>query len=457
MSSPKQADPVPVADVVQPAAEVEVKATNACPNETAVEQPKPGLEPGFVLLIAPSGSYRIAPYLSAAKSLGMKILVVSNSQHSLVPEVAAGITVDFENTDDAIETILAAIQFLPIRCVFATDDSCVEISSHIAQTLELPHNKPEAAALTHRKDLARQALKTGGCNTPEFQVIQLHTANRIANTLEYPVVVKPLALSASRGVIRADNAEQFQSACGRIEQILVSVGQGGFVRDHVLVESYLDGAEYAVEGFIIEGEFHLLTIFDKPEPLSGPYFEETYYLTPSQLDSLQRAELVNEVRKCCQAYGLEQGPVHAEARMTESGVVLLELAARTIGGQCGQLIEFSLQQKLEEIVIQGMCGIKPELAGNPQAAGVMMIPVTNSGILKRVEGMTAALAIEFVEDIEIHIPEGYELVPLPEGSSYLGFIFSKAPEYHQVYQALKSAYECLRFVTQPVWQINPGR
>ena len=445
MSLLKPVEQVPAADVVQL-----VKQKSSHLQQTT----KPGSEPGFVLLIAPSGSYRIAPYLGAAKSLGMKILVVSNSQHSLVPEVAAGITVDFENIDDAIEIILAAIQTLSIRCVFATDDSCVEISSHIAQILKLPHNKPEAAALTHRKDLARKALKAGGCNTPEFQVISLDMVEKFASPIDYPVVIKPLALSASRGVIRADNDEQMISACSRIEGILASAGQSGYIRDHILVESYLDGAEFAVEGFIIQGEFHLLTIFDKPEPLTGPFFEETYYLTPTQLDCRQQTELVNEVRQCCKAYGLEQGPVHAEARITKSGIVLLELAARTIGGQCGQLIEFSLQQKLEEIVIQGMCGIKPELPNNPQAAGVMMIPVTNSGILKRVEGLTNALEIPYIEDIEIHIREGYELIPLPEGSSYLGFIFAKAPKYHEVYQSLKSAYECLRFVTQPVWQIN---
>ena len=444
----------PAAVVAQRVAVAVVAHKKPIPQKKAVTSTKPGSKPGFVLLIAPSGSYRIAPYLNAAKALGLNILVVSNSKHSLVPEIASGITVDFEDFDKAMQMILDEIKNLSILCVFATDDSCVEISSHVAQILGLPQNRPEAAALTHRKDLARIALKAGNCNTPEFQVIRLDQVEQFTRSIHYPVVIKPLALSASRGVIRADNAEQMLAACSRIQRILASVGQTGFVRDHVLVESYIDGAEFAVEGFIIKGEFHLLTIFDKPEPLCGPYFEETYYLTPSQLANSMRDELLLEVRKCCEAYGLEQGPVHAEARITETGVVLLELAARTIGGQCGQLIEFSLQQKLEEIVIQGMCGIKPVISSNPQAAGVMMIPVTNSGILKRVEGLTAALKIPYIEDIEIHIPEGYELVPLPEGASYLGFIFAKAPEYYQVYQALKSAYESLRFITQPVWQLD---
>ncbi|TDJ31219.1 MAG: ATP-grasp domain-containing protein, partial [Gammaproteobacteria bacterium] len=200
--------------------------------------------------------------------------------------------------------------------------------------------------------------------------------------------------------------------------------------------------------------FNLLVIFDKPEPLTGPYFEETYYLTPTRLDAQARQQLIDEVEKCCKAYGLEHGPVHAEARITSSRVILLELAARTIGGQCGQLIEFSLQQKLEELVIRGMCGEVPVLGDEADAAGVLMIPVTSSGILKRVEGLTEAMQIEYIKDIEIHINSGYELIPLPEGASYLGFIFAQAPDFERTYAALKKAYGKLEFVTQPRWNLH---
>lgn len=415
---------------------------------------KSGSEPGFVLLVAPSGSYRIAPYLQAARSLGFHILVVSDSEHSLVPEVADGITVDFAKLNEAFDTICSTVRSLKILCVLATDDSCVELCSLVAQFLKLPQNKPEAALLTHRKDLAREALAKAGCRTPDFQVIPLSDVDQRSSSINYPVVVKPLGLSGSRGVIRANNAGELNSACQRIDKILDSTGLKGYTREHVLVEAFLPGAEFAVEGFMIDGEFNLLTIFDKPEPLDGPYFEETYYLTPSQLNMDQKQDLIDEVKRCCAAYQLEQGPVHAEARITDSGTVLLELAARTIGGQCGQLIEFSLGQKLEELVIQGMCRIKLEIPDAAEAAGVLMIPVTTAGILKRVEGLTSALATEYIKDVEIHIGEGYELKPLPEGSSYLGFIFAQAPTYDQVYAALKSAHEKLKFVTQPVWRLS---
>ncbi|MGB5328648.1 MAG: ATP-grasp domain-containing protein, partial [Gammaproteobacteria bacterium] len=289
----------------------------------------------------------------------MPILVISNSEHSLVAEIANGITVDFDQPEHAYATIIASIKNTAIACVLATDDSCVELCSRVAEYLGLPQNRAGAALLTQRKDLGREALTRAGCNTPGYQVVAIDECSPASLEIEYPVVVKPLALSASRGVIRADNDAEYTAAVKRIDAILEATGQRGFVREHLLVESYIDGEEYAIEGFVIDGRFMLLTIFDKPEPLTGPYFEETYYLTPTRLNARQQDDLVREVANCCAAYGLEHGPVHAEARLSVSGPILLELAARTIGGQCGQLIEFSLQQKLEELVIRCMCGLAP--------------------------------------------------------------------------------------------------
>ncbi len=404
--------------------------------------------------MAPSGSYRVSAYTRAALNLEMPIMVVSNSEHSLVPEVANGITVDFSQPEQAYTDIISAVETINIACVLATDDSCVELCGRVAEYLGLPQNSAAAALLTQRKDLGREALARAGCNTPEYQLVKISDHGKVALSIEYPVVIKPLALAASRGVIRANDDTEFCAAVQRIDSILESTTQQGFARENLLVESYIDGQEYAVEGFIIDGKFSLLTIFDKPEPLTGPYFEETYYLTPTRLESRQSEELIGEIARCCAAYGLEHGPVHAEARITSSGPILLELAARTIGGQCGQLIEFSLRQKLEELIIQGMCGIAPQTDGEGESAGVLMIPITDSGILKRIEGLTKAKQTEFVQDIEIHINPGYELIPLPEGASYLGFIFAQSPDFERTYHALKLAHSRLSFVTQPRWELE---
>ncbi|MEM7564051.1 MAG: ATP-grasp domain-containing protein [Pseudomonadota bacterium] len=415
---------------------------------------KPGSDPGFVLLVAPSGSYRISAYSKAADALGMPVLVASNSEHSLVPEVASGITVDFSDPESAFNQIITAISDLIIDCIIATDDSCVGLCSDLGQHLGLPQNSQIAAELTQRKDLGREALKVSDCNVPDFQVIKSNAPDPDMLRVAFPLVIKPLGLSASRGVIRANNRQEFVDACRRVDSILQNSHLKGYSREHLLIESYIEGDEYAVEGFITDGEFQLLTVFDKPEPLEGPYFEETYYITPSRLTAHQQELLRTEVAKCCAAYGLSQGPIHAELRMSPAGPTLLELAARTIGGQCGQLIEFSLQQKLEELVIKGMCGLPLSLGNERDSAGVLMIPIRQSGILKRVEGLTEAMQVKHVRDVEIHISPGYEMIPLPEGASYLGFIFAQAPDFNQTYQALKTAFESLRFVTQPKWDLQ---
>jgi hypothetical protein len=249
-------------------------------------------------LVAPSGSYRISAYSTAAQALGRPILVVSNSEHSLVADIANGITVDFEQPEAALEIILGALEGKAVACVLATDDSCVALCSRIAGRLGLPHNTTEAAAITNRKDLGRAALKNAGCNTPQFQLVELGSTDPVLLTVPFPVVVKPLALSASRGVIRANDEAEFVAACRRIDGILETAGVSGFNRRHLLVESYIDGEEYAIEGFMVDGEFRLLTIFDKPEPLTGPYFEETYYITPTRDAARDRGARATGRRGC---------------------------------------------------------------------------------------------------------------------------------------------------------------
>ena len=439
-----------VAVVLQAAAAV--KTSKYLNHKTSTKSDEPSSD--FVLLVAPNGSYRISPYVQAASNLQLKILIISDSEHSLVSEVAQGIHVDFNKIQAALDTIFSAIAKKNILAVIPTDDKCVDIASQIAAKLNLPHNSPESAKLTYRKDLARLALQAQQCNTPEFKVINFKDIDDIAAALNYPVVLKPLMLSGSKGVIRADNADECKIAAKRIKAILLTQNNSAYEYQHILIESYLDGQEVAVEGFMINGEFQLLTLFDKPEALTGPYFEESYYLTPSKLGKAIQHDILFEINRCCLAYGLSHGPIHAEARLTKEGVFLLEIASRTIGGQCAQLIEFSLGVKLEELVISYMCSRTTAFQKQQKYAGVLMIPITKQGMLKRVEGLTQALQVKNIIDIEIHIQPGYELIPLPEGSSYLGFIFAQSDQFESTLNALRQAYEKLKFITQPVWKIG---
>lgn len=405
-----------------------------------------------VLLVAPHSSYRIAPYLGAAQRIGVDMLVASQGKYSLVSEVAEGVHIDLAHPELALRSILDAVGTRPLTGAVGSDDSTVELASRAAQLLGLPHNPPRAAVYARRKDLARARLREAGLPVPRHRRVRLDLplAPQIEG-LRFPCVVKPLSLSASRGVIRADDLDDLVAACARIRPILAELHDPE-ERGHVLVEEFIPGPEFALEGLLEDGEFKALALFDKPDPLNGPYFEETYYITPSRLPLSVQTRIRRRVAEACAAYGLREGPVHAEVRVHGGEAWILEVAARTIGGQCARLLRFGTGYGLEEIVLARAVGRSLPLEAGEGAAGVLMIPIPRAGVLRRVEGVLAARKVPFIEELEISVREGYELVPLPEGASYLGFIFARAPTPGQAEQALRSAHACLRIVVAPVWK-----
>jgi biotin carboxylase len=271
-------------------------------------------------------------------------------------------------------------------------------------------------------------------------------------------VLKPLSLSASRGVIRVDNVHALHTACARIERILAGEGiRDRFAASHLLVESFVPGPEVAVEGLLRGGRLSVLAIFDKPDPLDGPFFEETYYITPSRHDQDIRTRIIRRVEEACQAMGLREGPVHAEVRISAGEGVILEVAARTIGGDCARLLHFGTGQALEDLVISHAVGRPLPLVPQEGGAGVLMIPIPEAGILRRIEGMAAARAVPWIDDVLISIREGYELVPLPEGAAYLGFIFAHAPTPAAAEAALRASHAKLKFVVAPLMAVEDRR
>jgi biotin carboxylase len=411
-----------------------------------------------LLLIAPPGSYRTAAYLQTARDLGVDVLVASEGRHSLVSEIAAGLHVDLHNPD-ALQILLQANQLRPFSGVVATDDSSVELASRIAEALDLPHNPPHAAKLSRRKDLSRQALQLAGVPVPAFRIVDLAAPLPAQlQAIEFPCVIKPLAMSASRGVIRADNQAAAAEACLRVQALLrENAGKDPFADSHVLIEQFVAGPEVALEGLLQQGQLKVLAIFDKPDPLDGPYFEETYYITPSRHSAATQQRLVACVQAACSAHGLREGPVHAEARLPPEGCVIMEVAARTIGGECARLLDFGTGHSLEALVISHAIARPLQFDPQPGGAGVLMLPITRAGILRRIEGITAARAVPWIEDILISRRDGYELVPLPEGNSYLGFMFARAPTAAQAESALRAAHACLKVVTAPLMKIEDRR
>lgn len=410
--------------------------------------------PPRLLLIAPPQSYRIAAFLSAAKKLGVEVQIASNGEHSLVAAVAMGLHIDTNNHEASLKTIEAAAKERPYAAIIATEDHTVALAAAAANRLGLPSNPPHAAAISQRKDLSRGCLQHTGVPVPKHRVIDL--TRDLAHQIDgfpMPCVVKPLSLSASRGVIRANSVHEFRQACRRIGDIIAD--QVNPIERHtLLVEQYIPGIEIALEGILDNGKLSLLALFDKPDPLEGPFFEESYYITPSRLEPHLQKLAVQRVQQACRAYGLVMGPIHAELRIHDGEAWILEVAARSIGGECSRLLDNCFNHSLEEIIIAQALGNPVNLQSRQSGAGVLMIPTPKTGILRRVEGVAAALQVPHVEDVRIVIREGHELVILPEGSAYLGFIFAQAEDPETVESALRAAHACLNIVVGPLWKIQ---
>ncbi|MGD9000251.1 MAG: ATP-grasp domain-containing protein [Granulosicoccaceae bacterium] len=411
-----------------------------------------------LLLIAPPQSYRVVPYLEAARARGVHVTIASQGEYALVNRLADGIRVDFARPGEAVAVLVKAHALQPFDAVIGTDDISVELSSQVAAILGLPHNPPAAARYSRRKDLARDCLQAAGVRTPSHRLLE--AGRGLAAQLErldYPCVLKPVGMSMSRGVIRANDAAEAAQACARIEAILREAVHEE-ERQQILAEQYIDGIEVAYEGLLHECTLRDLVLFDKPEPLTGPFFEETYYITPSRLTAVMQRLVHDTVAAACDAYGLVTGPVHAELRIDAQGQAwLIEIAARTIGGECARLIELATGQSLEALVIANALGESGQLPQLQGAAGVLMLPTPASGVLRRVEGVLAAQQVTGIRELVLSVREGYRLVPLPEGSSYLGFIFATADEPLAVEAALRQAHAKLKIVIAPVFDIHDRR
>jgi biotin carboxylase len=407
-----------------------------------------------VLVIAPHGSYRTAPFIETARRHGIDLLVASEGRHSIVSEYARGLHIDPRDPRAALASIQQEARRRPFAGIIGTDDSTAELAARAASGLGLAHNDPRAVHIARRKDLARARLAEAGLPVPGHVRLDLGQVLRgQLGKFRFPGVVKPLALSASQGVIRVDDRDQLQRACERIAAMLQDRPDlSPRERSSVLLETFIPGFEVAVEGMLYGGRLELLAVFDKPDPLDGPYFEETYYLTPSRLDGPTQARLRQVIAAACAAYGLREGPVHAECRINPQGVWILEVAARTIGGLCARLLRFGAGHNLEELVLAHAMGVRLPCQPREGASGVLMIPIPRAGILRRVEGLLAAQRVPCIQELQIQIRPGHELVPLPEGASYLGFVFARAGHPERVEAALREAHACLKIVVAPLWK-----
>lgn len=399
-----------------------------------------------VVLLASSRSYRNPDFLEAARRLGVEVVLGEDVPLPLLHKADAGLPLDYRDIVRSSEAVVAYAREHPVGAVLGVDDSGTLIAARAAAALGLPGNSPEAAQAARHKHAMRLAFAAAGVPSPRSRLYHLDDdPARIAREASFPCVVKPTTLSGSRGVMRADTPEQLRERLARLRRILASERC-----DELLVEDYLPGVELALEGLLDAGRLHVLALFDKPDPLEGPFFEETLYVTPSRLPAPDQERLREAAAQAAAALGLREGPVHAELRLNAGGPWLVELAGRSIGGLCSRSLRFGVGASLEELILRQALGLGFEgLPRDGRASGALMLPIPRAGLLRGVDGVEAARAVPLIEGVEITARPGYPLVPLPEGDAYLGFVLARGETPEAVEAALRRAQACLRFEIVP--------
>jgi biotin carboxylase len=404
-----------------------------------------------VLLVMRTRTYRAKAFLRAASRAGVDVTVATEREQPLSKATrGALLELDFLNEGRAQSQVMSFVDDYPVDAIVGVDDDTTILAAQLSQALGLVHNPVEAVKAARYKDVMRIALgEAEGVLSPPFWVFGTdQDPRRIAERVTYPCVMKPLSLAASRGVIRANNPTEFVTAFDEVVKILADSNlQPDDPGAHqILVEEFIPGREVALEGLLQDGALTTLALFDKPDPLDGPYFEETIYVTPSRLPPSDQMEIAQAAERAATALGLRTGPVHAELRLNDRGAWIVEVAARSIGGLCSSTLRFGDGTSLEEIILRQAAGLDlTSLEREQRPSGVMMIPIPKAGVLRDVRGLEAAQRVQGIDEIDISIPCGERVEPLPRASRYLGFIFAHADTPAAVEEALRRAHSALRF------------
>jgi biotin carboxylase len=396
----------------------------------------------------------------AASRLGVELVYATDRCDQIEDPWGDGaIPVRYHEEWRSVDAVLKALESRPVDGVLAVGDRPTVMAAYISRLLGLPGHPPDAARTARDKRLMRERLKAAGFLVPSFITVPAAVdAATVLARVELPAVIKPTVLSASRGVIRADDAVSFVTAFARVQRLLASPEVRDLrdpEADIIQIEGYVPGVEYALEGVLEHGAFRTFAIFDKPDPLEGPYFEETIYVTPSRATAVTQRQIEVTVAGAALALGLHHGPIHAECRVNARGVYVLEVGARPIGGLCATTLRFAKSGGasigLEELLLRHALG--EATAGwdrETEASAVMMIPIPRGGVYRRVDGVDDATAVEGIDRVQITAKPDQQIEALPEGSSYLGFIFAHAATPEAAEQAVRSAHACLRFTIDPL-------
>lgn len=408
-----------------------------------------------VLLLAATTAYQTDDLRRAAVRMGVDVMLGTDRCHVLAEEWPEGaLPLDFRDPTHAAGQIVEAAGTEAVKGIVATDEKTALIAALAAERLGLPFNPVEAARATGDKLRLRERLAAARVTQPNFRVVPLDAdLDVLARELRFPVVIKPRHLSTSRGVMRADDARELAERFARLAKLLADpeiVARAPDSSQSVLIEDFVAGPEVAFEGLLRHGRLETLALFDKPDPLDGPFFAETIYVTPSLLPGSMQHAIEMRVAEAAAAIGLREGPVHAELRLGTGDPAVIEVAARSIGGLCGRALRFGAGISLEELVIAHALGRELSAARTAEATGVLMVPVPAAGILRAIDGVDVAARVPGVREVTITARVGESVVPLPEGNKYLGFVFAAGAHPDTVVAALREAGEALHVRIAPL-------
>jgi len=413
-----------------------------------------------LLLFTAKLGYQTRSFEDAARKLGVPLVYVTDRCHQLKdPWGDQAIPVHFESPEEAAYTVMEKLRGQDVAGVLALGDRPAAAAAYVARGLGIAYNHPASVEACRNKLRMREVFRDAGLRVPWFRGFPVTPIPEPALVgISFPCVLKPISLSASQGVMRANNRKEFLAAGERLRRLLESAEIRATREpnlDQMIVEGYIPGGEVAVEGLLTEGTLRILAIFDKPDPLEGPYFEETIYVTPSRLPEATQTEIEKCARDATRALGLTHGPIHAEFRISDDSVWPIEVAARPIGGLCARALWFRTSDTKAEIGLEELLlGHALKMPGSDpqrevQASGVMMIPVPHSGILESISGVEAARATHRITELIITARLHDYIAAWPEGSSYLGFLFAKGSTAEEVEQAIREAHKKLRFSITP--------
>ena len=404
-----------------------------------------------LLLLLPTATYRAEAFLAAARSLQLSVTIGMEHVPESLPVPSGGVLLlDVRHPQAAAQTVVEFARDHPINAVIGVDDVTAVAAAAVAEAVGLPHNSVASVTAARNKRQMRELLSGQDIPVPRHKVFPFDgDPKKFTKQVAYPCVVKPLILSASCGVIRANDEEEFVGAFRRVGALLTNLGL--VAQDEqarwILVEDFVPGIEVALEGLLTQGALQPLAMFDKPDPLTGPFFEETIYITPSRLSSDLQQKVVACASRTAEALGLGEGPVHGEFRVNENGVWVIEMAARSIGGRCSRTLDFASGMSLEELILRHALRMPlPPLTRQEQPAGVMMLPIPYGGMLREVRGQAEARAVPGIVELTITAEPGDELVPLPEGTRYLGFLLARGATPEEVERSLRDAHRRLTVV-----------